>query len=152
MQASQILEQGKTILDQRGQEYDKATGERSMARIVAVFNAHHDTQLTEEQGWHFMQIVKDVRFFTKDAYHHDSVVDGVNYLALRGECRAQRQAEQPERMEVPAPISPYLRHGVPIVDCNRTSGIESINKATSIADTTTYVATAVTQTVLNQTE
>ena len=95
MQASQILEQGKAILDQRGQEYDKSTGERSMARIVAVFNAHHDTQLTEEQGWHFMQIVKDVRFFTKDSYHHDSVVDGVNYAALRGECRANQPKQTP---------------------------------------------------------
>ena len=145
MNAVDILNQGKAILDERGQEYDQPQGERSMARIVAVFNAHHDTQLTEEQGWHFMQIVKDVRFFIKDAYHHDSVVDGVNYLALRGECRAQRQAEQPERMEVPAPISPYLRHGVPIVDCRQTSGIESINKATSVAD-------AVTQALLNQAE
>lgn len=139
MQASQILEQGKTILDQRGQEYDKATGERSMARIVAVFNAHHDTQLTEEQGWHFMQIVKDVRFFTKDSYHHDSVVDGVNYAALRGECRANQPKQTPltaAEHPVPMPIysspAPVYQYGaVEPIDCSRTNGIEAITPAIS---------------------
>ena len=139
MQASQILEQGKTILVQRGQEYDKATGERSMARIVAVFNAHHDTQLTEEQGWHFMQIVKDVRFFTNDNYHHDSVVDGVNYAALRGECRANQPmqapltaAEHPVPMPIyssPAPVYQYATEEP--IDCSRTNGIEAITPAIS---------------------
>lgn len=131
MQASQILEQGKTILDRRGQEYDKPTGERSMARIVAVFNAHHDTQLTEEQGWHFMQIVKDVRFFTKDSYHHDSMVDGVNYAALRGECRANQPkqelstvTEHPIPMPIyPSPTPTYPYSDVKPIDCSHTNGI-----------------------------
>ena len=89
MQAPDILAKGQTILAERGQSYDKPTGERSMARTVAVFNAHHDTQLTEAQGWHFMQILKDVRLFTANHYHHDSVIDGTNYSALKGEARAQ---------------------------------------------------------------
>ena len=139
MNAIDILNQSKNTLIARGQEYDQPQGERSMARIVAVFNAHHDTQLTEEQGWHFMQIVKDVRFFTKDSYHHDSVVDGVNYAALRGECRANQPkqtpltpAEHPVPMPIypsPAPVYPYATEEP--IDCSRTNGIEMVIPAIS---------------------
>ena len=152
MNAIDILNQSKNTLIARGQEYDQPQGERSMARIVAVFNAHHDTQLTEEQGWHFMQIVKDVRFFNKDTYHHDSVVDGVNYAALRGECRSQQVAKSPKRLDIPAPMPPYVSpytQGVQVVDCSRTSGIESTDKMMSAI---TYGTTAAAQTLLNQSE
>ena len=70
----------------RAATYDKPEGERSMAQTVAVFNQFHGTALTEAQGWHFMQILKDVRLFANPANpHRDSVEDGVAYSALKGE-------------------------------------------------------------------
>ena len=70
----------------RAATYDKPEGERSMAQTVSVFNQFHGTSLTEAQGWHFMQILKDVRLFSNPAKpHRDSVEDGVAYSALKGE-------------------------------------------------------------------
>lgn len=41
------------------------------------------------QGWHFMQILKDVRLFTRPAYHADSAEDGIAYCALKAEAKAK---------------------------------------------------------------
>jgi len=100
--AGGILAEGVGILTERGKTYDKPSGERSMEKTVAVFNLHHGLNLTEAQGWHFMQILKDVRLFTKDGYHHDSALDGTNYSALKGEARHREFAEK-------APVEP-LKH------------------------------------------
>jgi hypothetical protein len=72
--------------------YDKPEGERSMAQTVAIFNLYHGTQLTEAQGWHFMQILKDVRLFTRDGYHADSAEDGIAYAALKVEAKSKEAA------------------------------------------------------------
>lgn len=85
--AINILDAAATHMGQRASEYDQPQGERSMAKTVAAFNAFHDTQLTETQGWHFMQILKDVRFFSANSYHSDSAEDGVAYAALKAESR-----------------------------------------------------------------
>ncbi|MGP1680784.1 MAG: hypothetical protein ACTS8S_00450 [Giesbergeria sp.] len=69
--------------------YDKPEGERSMAQTVAVFEAHHGIKLTEAQGWHFMQVLKDVRLFTRETYHGDSAEDCIAYAALKAEAKAQ---------------------------------------------------------------
>ena len=139
MQAPEILDKAAHHMRELAATYDQPEGERSMAKTVAVFNVFHGTNLTEEQGWHFMQIVKDVRFFTKDSYHHDSVVDGVNYAALRGECRANQPkqtpltaAEHPVPMPIyssPAPVYQYATEEP--IDCSRTNGIEAITPAIS---------------------
>lgn len=79
-------------MSKRGPTYDQPDGERNMARIVQIFNLHHDTNLTEAQGWHFMQILKDVRLFSAPGYHADSSEDGVAYAALKSEAKS-REAE-----------------------------------------------------------
>ena len=57
-----------------------------MAQTVGIFNRFHGTALSETQGWHFMQILKDVRLFSNtSAPHRDSIDDGVAYAALKGE-------------------------------------------------------------------
>lgn len=76
----------------RAATYDKPEGERSMAATVEVFNLFHGTNLTEAQGWHFMQILKDVRLFTRTGYHADSGEDGVAYAALKCEAKAMERA------------------------------------------------------------
>ena len=86
MKAIDILQVGQKVLAGRAKEYDpNAKEERNMARIVCVFNAFHDTNLTEAQGWHFMQILKDVRLFGAPTFHEDSAIDACNYAALKGE-------------------------------------------------------------------
>lgn len=84
-----ILESAAEHQRQRAIEYDSPDGERSMEKVIKVFNAHHDLNLSEEQGWHFMEILKSVRFFSAKGYHSDSVEDGVSYTSLRGEARAR---------------------------------------------------------------
>lgn len=80
-------------MEDRAAIYDKPEGERSMAQTVEIFNLHHGTQLTEAQGWHFMQILKDVRLFTRPGYHADSAEDGIAYSALKCEAKAREVAD-----------------------------------------------------------
>lgn len=90
--APDFLDKAAGHMRERASTYDKPEGERSMAQTVAVFNAFHGTQLTEAQGWHFMQILKDVRLFTRPAFHLDSAEDGVAYAALKCEAKAREKA------------------------------------------------------------
>lgn len=87
MNALLILEQAAKHQRDRAANYDKPAGERSMAQTVKVFEAHHGIKLTESQGWHFMQILKDVRLFTAPGYHADSAEDCVSYAALKAEAK-----------------------------------------------------------------
>lgn len=87
--AFELLQKASDHMQARASTYDKPEGERSMAQTVAIFNTFHGTSITEAQGWHFMQILKDVRFFTRDAYHADSAEDAIAYAALKAEAKAQ---------------------------------------------------------------
>lgn len=87
--APALLAQAKKHMDDRAATYDKPDGERSMAQTVDIFNRFHGTSLTEAQGWHFMQVLKDVRLFTRDGYHADSAEDGIAYCALKCEAKAK---------------------------------------------------------------
>ncbi len=86
--AHSILQAAAGHMQARASTYDKPEGERSMAKTVEVFNCYHGTSLTEAQGWHFMQILKDVRLFTREGFHQDSAEDGVAYAALKSEAKA----------------------------------------------------------------
>lgn len=94
--ASDFIHHADLTLAQRGKQYDVGgKQERSMAKIVAAFNAVHDAdgaQLTEQQGWAFMLLLKLVR--GAHAPHLDSALDAVGYSALYGECVAEQLAAQ----------------------------------------------------------
>ena len=62
-------------------------GERSMAKIVATFNAMTGHTLTEADGWKFMVILKLVRA-GQGFYDRDSFVDAAAYCGLLGECES----------------------------------------------------------------
>ena len=96
--AKYILTNAHDHIQDRASTYDSDSdsGERSMARTVATFNAFHGTGLTEAQGWHFMQILKDVRLFTSFGYHADSAEDCVAYAALKAEEMAAQWGVNPE--------------------------------------------------------
>ena len=87
--APDLLEAAAKHMRDRAATYDKPEGERSMAQTVATFNTFHGTSLTEAQGWHFMQILKDVRLFARNGFHQDSAEDGTAYAALKGEAKAR---------------------------------------------------------------
>ena len=86
LSAPAILDAAAGHMRDRAATYDKPEGERSMAQTVDIFNKFHGTSISETQGWHFMQILKDVRLFANVAEpHRDSIDDGVAYAALKGE-------------------------------------------------------------------
>ncbi|MBY6104891.1 hypothetical protein KUW19_00145 [Ferrimonas balearica] len=81
--APQILEQARSCIADRASERD-TEAERSMAACVLAFNAMFDQQLTEEQGWHFMALLKMSRSKGGN-FREDDYIDGAAYFALAGE-------------------------------------------------------------------
>lgn len=91
MKAEQFLRNGADVLAERGKEYDKPEGERSMQRCISAFEIITGKRITEAEGWLFMQILKDVRQWQNpDRYHEDSAVDCVNYAALKAEALSEQ--------------------------------------------------------------
>ena len=88
--AQDFLEAAKGHLGDRASTYDKPTGERSMERTVNTFAALTDIQLTEEQGWLFMEVLKQVRSL-QGKFKADSYEDLAGYAALRGETAARNR-------------------------------------------------------------
>lgn len=86
--ADDILTAAAADIAQRGALRDQPTGERSMARTVAAFNALHGTALTEVQGWQFMELLKHARA-TGGKHHPDDHQDRAAYAALAGEAAAR---------------------------------------------------------------
>ena len=86
--AQHFLEAAKGHLGARAVTYDKPTGERSMERTIKVFAALTDIQLTEEQGWIFMEALKQVRSL-QGKFKADNYEDLAGYAALRGEAAAR---------------------------------------------------------------
>ena len=72
----------------RASTYDAPEGERSMGKTVAAFNALTGHDLTEQQGWQFMELLKIARS-NQGAYRADCFVDGAAYAALAGEAAAR---------------------------------------------------------------
>jgi hypothetical protein len=82
--AEQFLSQAADLLVERGKQYDKPSGERSMGSTVKAFNAITNKTLNESEGWLFMSILKRVRQF-QGPYHKDSAEDAVSYASLEAE-------------------------------------------------------------------
>lgn len=86
--ASDILAQAAAEMKDRGATYDQPEGERSMGKTVAAFAAVTGVQMTEQQGWQFMELLKMVRS-NQGGYRADSFVDGAAYASLAGEAAAK---------------------------------------------------------------
>ena len=85
--APEMLARAAALLHERGKTYDEPKGERSMGKTVAAFNAITGRNLTEAEGWLFMQQLKQVRLFTRSGYHADSAEDNIAYAALMAEAK-----------------------------------------------------------------
>lgn len=98
MTADELCQRARETMVQRGKTYDPSgEAERSMPRIVAMFNAACEKDLTETEGWIFMQCLKIVRGSVTPG-HEDSALDGVAYAALAGES-ALRETDQRPALE-----------------------------------------------------
>lgn len=86
--ASDILAQAAAEMKDRGATYDQPEGERSMGKTVAAFAAVTGVQMSEQQGWQFMELLKMVRS-NQGGYRADSFVDGAAYASLAGEAAAK---------------------------------------------------------------
>jgi len=85
--ADTILQSAAITIQLRAQERD-SKGERSMAKTVDAFNALFGHQLTETQGWQFMELLKIARSAGGN-YRRDDFLDGAAYAALAGESAAK---------------------------------------------------------------
>lgn len=84
--AVEILTEGANCIGDRASERDTES-ERSMARTVKAFNAMFNKDLTETEGWQFMELLKMSRS-VGGKFREDDFVDGAAYEALAGECAA----------------------------------------------------------------
>ncbi len=79
-----ILLAGADHIKDRASQRDCPTGERSMRKTVAAFNAIYGHNLTETEGWQFMSLLKKVRA-SQGNYRADDHEDDAAYSALAGE-------------------------------------------------------------------
>lgn len=84
MNAIDVLVEAQGHLANRASTYDQPSGERSMDKTVTAFNAITGHELTVEQGWLFMALLKAVRTQQGD-FRLDNYEDGAAYFALMGE-------------------------------------------------------------------
>lgn len=96
MKAPDLLKKAADIMEERGKQYDKPEGERSMGAAVAAFSCITGIKLTEAEGWLLLQILKDVRQWQNPSrYHQDSAEDCIAYSALKAEALSGMDAVQP---------------------------------------------------------
>jgi hypothetical protein len=89
-QASEILRTAMNHLIERGITYDAKGGERSMSKVVQMFNTYKGSDLSVEDGWMFMVLLKMVRC-SQGEFKLDNYEDGSAYFALAGEEAAQER-------------------------------------------------------------
>jgi Domain of unknown function (DUF6378) len=87
-----FLKEAAEVMEQRAKLRDKPQGERSMGALVKTFNALTNHNLTEDEGWEFMILLKMVRG-RQGNYNRDDYVDGSAYFGLLGECKSNERKE-----------------------------------------------------------
>ncbi len=99
-----FLKKAIQIQSQRGEEYDssskKKKKERSFDKIASIFNTITDKDLTPAHVALLLQILKDVRQFSEDRFHSDSVEDCVSYASLKAELLYKQYNPKPEQKQV----------------------------------------------------
>lgn len=85
--APELLGRAAAHMHDRASTYDTPEGTRSMGKAVTAFNAITGHHLTESEGWLLLQVLKDVRLFTRSEYHADSAEDCISYAALKAEAK-----------------------------------------------------------------
>ena len=84
--ATDYLSQGMQILTERGNQYGSNSRECSFPQVAEAFNAITGNELSGSDVCMILAILKLVRQSAQpDRLHEDSLVDGVNYMALYAE-------------------------------------------------------------------
>lgn len=102
-----ILAEAGTAVRTRGVDYDPkgyGGGERSMAKTVEIFKAWTGIQLTELEGWRFMQCMKMARSLSGKP-KLDTYVDRAAFAALEGECALASRLDPPSPGDIAAIVS-----------------------------------------------
>ena len=126
MNASDILRKAADTIDARAQERGEES-ERSIALTVKMFNSQWGTNLTEQQGWSFMQHLKAARNIS--GHKDDDLIDKVAYSALEAECVIQSR-KQAVAVAVEQPRKPSGIQSSYHLACLR-KGVWLFNKATN---------------------
>lgn len=82
--ANELLSAASSLINNRSVERDKPNGERSMDRCVNAFNAMTGHNLSEVDGWLFMQYLKHARS-QSGRFRPDDYEDDIAYSALKAE-------------------------------------------------------------------
>ena len=93
-----VFDDAKATIIERGTERDQPDGERTIPRCVTAFNAITGYNLSNCDGWLFMEILKRCRS-VQGAYKYDDYRDGVGYAALRAE-EARMENEECQKAEM----------------------------------------------------
>lgn len=98
--APEFLKAARQHMEDRAKTYDKPQGERSMEATVKAFFAVTGVEMTTEQGWLFMAILKMVRS-QQGHLKLDNYEDGAAYMALAGETASfdRLKSENPVQYE-----------------------------------------------------
>lgn len=83
--ASEIADSALKHVRERAETYDQPTGERSASKTAMAFNAITGKDITESEVWLLLQLLKDVRQWSREDYHQDSAEDCIAYAALKAE-------------------------------------------------------------------
>lgn len=93
--STDILYQRVNIQKERGAEYQQEDKqERSFESVATAFNAITGKDLTPAEVCLLLQVLKDVRQWSQDRLHEDSVLDGVSYASLKAEQLHKQYGEQ----------------------------------------------------------
>lgn len=86
-----LLNEVKSIQEQRAAEYEQDGGERSFAKIATIFNTLRGTELLPSDIALILSILKDVRLYSQEGLHRDSIIDKISYSSLWGELVMQER-------------------------------------------------------------
>ena len=104
MKSNEFLQSAIDVQKERGAQYDKPSGERSMGATVAAFNCITGNNLKEQDGWMLLGLLKLVRQSQNpEKYHHDSALDFVAYASLYAEAASEQcqPAEEVTESKIP---------------------------------------------------
>lgn len=105
MKSTEFLQSAMDVQKERGEQYDKPSGERSMGATVRAFNAITGNTLEESDGWMLLGLLKLVRQAQNpEKYHHDSALDYVAYASLYAEAASEQCGQVERKSEDPQSI------------------------------------------------
>ena len=96
--AIMFLKKAEQLMLERGKEYNgKLKKERSFTSVATAFTAITNKPITPAEVCLMLQILKNVRQWSQDRFHADSVEDCVTYTSLMAEELYKQYGEEDER-------------------------------------------------------